>query len=170
MELHNDIIFVRHAENVCDESIDNALLPLSETGVQQAQHVAKLLDNAFDVVYCSTSFRTLATAKIISGSLTPQQDARLLERGWGNSSSDGNETDDEARTRISEFLSSIDNLYDNKRILIVTHGALIKLAQDVIENNISPRSRVNNCMVVEYSCGTKTIYNNSQNVQEIVNS
>lgn len=48
IQLHNDLIFVRHAENIVNNNIDNDLLPLSSFGVSQANDIAKRLDNKFD--------------------------------------------------------------------------------------------------------------------------
>lgn len=151
VKLYNDLILVRHAEAVEDNSISNNLLTLSTLGILQAQEVSKLLKNKFDIVFSSTSKRAIMTANIILQGKEPIQDARLLERGWGNSKQDGKETNEEAKIRFTNFLKEIIENYKNKRIVLVMHGALIKLAQDVIENNSTERERVNNCTTIKYN-------------------
>ncbi len=150
MKLFNDLILVRHGESVLDNSIPNDLLPLTEAGIKQAKEAQKILQNKFDIVISSTSKRAIMTAKIIAEGKKTLQDERLIERGWGNKGKDGKETDEEARTRFLNFLIDILNLYKYRRILIVTHGSLIKLAQDVIEGKILKRDIVNNCTIIKY--------------------
>lgn len=157
LRLSSDLIFVRHAEEIRDSDIDNNLLPLTNLGIAQAQEVSKLLENQFDIIFCSTSMRALITARIISHGEEPIQDKRLLERGWGNKKQDGNETDKEAEIRIINFLKEIMKKYSGKRILIVTHGALIKIAQNAIENNVIDRGRLNNCATIKYTKNGKKL-------------
>lgn len=151
MKLYNELILVRHAESVINSSISNDLLPLTELGIKQAKEVSKLLENKFDIIISSISQRAIMTANIISRGKEPIQDYRLIERGWGNIKRDGKETDEEARKRFISFLTDIIQQYKDKRIVIVTHGALMKLAQDVIEGNCNIRDNVNNCTVIKYN-------------------
>lgn len=151
MKFYNDVILIRHAENVDDSKIENNLLPLSLKGTIQAYEAANILKDKFDVVLCSPSMRTIMTANIISSLIKPIQDIRLLERGWGNLNQDGKETDEEAKTRFESFLNEVINKYKDKRILLVTHGALMKLAQDVIEQQCLPRDSIDNCTIIEYT-------------------
>lgn len=151
MELKNDLIFVRHAECVCDNTIANNLLPLTAFGIVQANEALNILQNQFDVVFCSTSLRAVETAKILAQGKEPIQDRRLLERGWGNAEGNGKETDQEAKNRFECFLTDILQKYEGKRILLVTHGSLIKLAQDVIEQKSAPRDDVNHCSIIKYN-------------------
>lgn len=157
LNLYNDLILVRHAEAIMDNSISNNLLTLSTLGILQAQEVSKLLENKFDIVFSSTSKRAIMTANIILQGKEPIQDVRLLERGWGNIEQDGKETNEEAKIRFTNFLKEIMENYKDKRIVLVTHGALIKLAQDVIENNSIERERVNNCTTIKYTKGKEKV-------------
>lgn len=150
MKLNSNIILMRHAENVQDSKIRNDLLPLTNDGIRQAEVASKLLEGKFDIVISSTSLRAITTAKIVS-KVEPIKDARLLERGWGNLKHDGKETDEDAKKRFKLFLSETIDKYKNKNLLLVTHGSLIKLAQDVIEEKTLPRDKVNNCMIIEYN-------------------
>lgn len=153
-----DLIFIRHGENLIDSTSKNDFLPLTEFGIKQAEKVKKIIDNHFDIVMCSTSTRCIMTAKIIADSNIPITDMRLLERGWGNEKHDGKETDEQARKRITDVLEYISKEYGKKRVIIVTHGSLIKLAQDIIENKCEKRECINNCDIIEYNRdGTKKI-------------
>lgn len=150
MKIYNNLILIRHAESILDENLPNNLLPLSDKGILQANEASKLLAGKYDVVITSPSKRTIMTANIITNSSPLIEDYRLLERGWGNDHQDGKETDDEAKIRFKFFLVETINKYKNKKILLVTHGALMKLAQDVIEDNNIPRESIENCTIIEY--------------------
>lgn len=150
MKLYNNLILIRHAENITDKNLINNLLPLSEKGILQANEAAKLLKGKFDIVITSTSQRTIMTADIITNNSPSIQDSRLLERGWGNNDQDGKETDEEAKIRFKCFLVETINKYKDKKILLVTHGSLMKLAQDVIEDECVSRDSIENCTIIEY--------------------
>lgn len=151
MEFYSNLIFIRHAENVENKKLNNNLLPLSEQGVKQAKFVSSILKNKFDIIISSPSRRALMTAKIIDSNKEIIIDSRLIERGWGNKEQDGKETDKQALIRLNEFLIDIMNKYPNKKILLVTHGALIKIAQDLIEEKEIVRDNVDNCTIVKYT-------------------
>lgn len=159
-----NIILVRHGENIFDKTIENNLLPLSEEGLKQAETAAKIINNNFDIVISSNSLRSMQTANIISNNHNLIVDSRLIERGWGNDGHDGTESDNIARNRFKLFFEEILNKYEGKRILIVSHGSLIKLAQDVIENKIIQREIVNNCTIIMYDQKKiKNVFNVSDN-------
>lgn len=141
------IILVRHGENKVDNNISNNLLELSTKGINQAKEVSKKLNNKFDIVISSPSKRTIQTAKIITDKDIIIDD-KLLERGWYHSN--GNETDIDATIRFKKLLCDLEDKYKDKIVLLVTHGALIRLAEDVIENKIIPRDRINNCDIIIY--------------------
>ena len=150
MELYNNLILIRHAENIIDENLSNSQLSLSDRGVLQAKQAAELLKEKFDIVISSPSKRAIMTANIISKNKEILQDSRLLERGWGNNEQDGKETNEEAKIRFKYFLTETILKYKNKKILLVTHGSLMKLAQDVIEGENITRDSIDNCTIIEY--------------------
>ena len=82
MNFDGKIIFIRHGENMIDDSIGNNLLPLSELGKKQAYEAFQTLKGQFDVVISSPSKRTMMTAHIISPNSKILYDKRLLERGF----------------------------------------------------------------------------------------
>ena len=147
---HN-FILVRHGENLNDELLSNDLLPLSDLGKRQAFSLKNKLQDRFDIVISSVSKRAIDTAKIIAPNYDIVCDERLLERGYGNEMHDGSETDFEAKERVKAFLEELVNKYPNQRILIVSHGSLIKIMQDVIEDVELTRDKVDNCDAFEYT-------------------
>lgn len=149
------IILVRHGDNLSSDSIENNLLPLSEKGVLQSIKVSHIIENDFDIVFCSNSLRAMQTAKIISKQVIPIISTNLIEKGWGNENHDGTETEEEAKQRLIYFFYSIVKKYKGKRILIVSHGSLIKIMQDLLENNSIKRNRVYNCTIIEYDKNMK---------------
>jgi len=151
MKLNNDIILIRHAENKYNEKLPNNLLPLSKRGIIQAIKARRILKGKYDIVISSVSKRAKMTAKIISRTKPLISDPRLLERGWGNINQDGKETDGEAKERFKNFLKEINQEYNKERILIVTHGSLMKIAQDVIEEQTTIREPIDNCTMIEYN-------------------
>lgn len=145
------LTMIRHGENEYIDNVENNLLPLSEAGKKKSEWASKILKNDFDIIISSNSKRALETAKIISPRKKIIEDIRLIERGWGNEMHDGTETDDEARERFKEFINEIIYKYYNKRVLLVFHGGLMKLAQDVIENQILKRESIDNCNIIKYT-------------------
>ncbi len=158
--LYNDLILVRHAEPVKDGNIPNSLLELTSCGEEQAKKASIFLKGKFDITICSTSKRTIMTAQIITRKNSVLTDERLLERGWGNYAQDGSETDEEAKVRIRKFILEVQQKYKGKRILLVTHGALMRLTQNVIERNNIIQQPVGYCTIVKYSKNKeKSIWN-----------
>lgn len=160
MNFDGKIIFIRHGENMIDDSISNNLLPLSELGKKQAYEAFQTLKGQFDVVISSPSKRTMMTAHIISPNSKILYDKRLLERGFWNEKQDGLESDYEAKERIKSFMAEYMESYPNKNILFVTHGGLMILIQEVIEGKKMERGSINNCDIIEYSFNHKKIMKN----------
>lgn len=157
MRIDNDLILIRHAENEINDNKPNNELLLSNQGIIQANAVSKKIYGQYDVVISSTSLRAILTAKIINNGIDPIQDERLLERGFGSINHDGKETDEEARNRFRLFLYEALVKYSDKRLLLVTHGGLIRLAQDVIEERLADREPIDNCTMIKYTNGKKLI-------------
>lgn len=150
-KLPNNLILVRHGENIFDPNIQNIDLPLSEDGIKQAHWAAeKLKTQNIDKILLSPTRRTLETLNFIKKNICPETDIRLLERGWGDNHN-GNETNEEASKRASILINEIKEKYHNKDILIVTHGGLIKTLENIIENKDIPDHKVENCSIINYS-------------------
>lgn len=157
IKLNNEFIFIRHGENVNDVNLVNDDLYLSDLGIEQAKKAARLLNNNFDIIISSPAKRCIITATILSH-LDKKiiVDKKLYERGWG-SNKKGNETDFEAKERFLDFLLDINEKYIDKRILVVTHGSLMKLIQDVIEQKCIARENIDNCTMIKYDKEKKKI-------------
>ena len=147
--LPKTLILIRHGENANDVSLDNDLLPLSQNGIKQAKKAREILKNSFDVIISSPSLRAKETANIIGNNMPYEIDERLLEKGYGNEKHNGKETTTEAIFRFTGFLHDLKK-YKNKRVLVVTHGSLIRLSQNIIEEKNIRRKHIDNCEYVIY--------------------
>lgn len=143
--------------------------PLTELGVSQVENVAKDFDGDFDIVITSPYSRTKESARIFletkGSSVEVVEDARLGEWAVGeefngrpfseyfavrNTSEDryGFKTVDgesyiDVLIRAGEFLYDIEQQYQGKKILIVTHGAIAR-ALELHSQGISFSSLYNN--------------------------
>lgn len=150
-KLPNNLTFVRHGENIIDNNKQNTELQLSKTGIEQALWAGQILnDEHIDQTISSPTRRTLETVDIINKKVLPDIDVRLLERGWGDNTN-GNETDKATYERAKDFLEEIKKRYNNKNVLVVTHGGLIKTIENIIEKNDLPDHKIENCSIINYS-------------------
>lgn len=139
------ITLIRHAESIYNEKkllqgqVD---CELSENGLKATKEKSKNFSYDFDVCFCSPLKRTRQTAEILVPSLNKIYDKRIIERGLGDWENTPNtdekqflmhnktvppngETFEEFDSRILDFLEMIKKDYNNKKILIVTHGGVI---------------------------------------------
>lgn len=144
------LIFIRHGENINDSKLNNNLLPLSPKGIKQALKAKNKLNNDFDLIISSPSLRACQTAEIIGNGNKYITDIRLLEKGYGNKLQNGKEKIVDAIERLQIFLDDIKK-YSNKRILIVTHGSLINLVKNIIEEKNIKRKHIGNCYLIKYN-------------------
>lgn len=134
---------------IIDSKIDSST-PLTENGVAQVLKSSSLLqDKKIDVIITSPMARTRETAEIIQKDLGLSSeyviaDERLAEMQLGsyegkkweeyhedvpktsenfNKKNEGDESYEDVKKRIGEFLYDIESRFENKNILIVTHGA-----------------------------------------------
>lgn len=147
----NKLFIVRHGETdwnkkgLVQGKID---ISLNETGIKQAKEIKNKINiNDIDVCFTSPLKRAMETAKIITnGKLDLIIEDQIIERGFGsldgkyynqdaivkswnyvlNYSEYKMETIKEVLKRAKEFLNYLNITYDNKNILIVSHGAFIK--------------------------------------------
>lgn len=123
-------------------------IELNEEGRKQAKELSTKIDlSKIDICICSPLKRTTETAKLIVGSKIPIiKDELLIERGFGdyegqiinfdlieklwdfklNYSKKNIEPLQDCLNRSKQFLEKINQTYQNKTILIVSHGSLIK--------------------------------------------
>lgn len=153
-------------------------IPLNEEGKKQATLVKeKLKDKKIDLIISSPLKRAKETAEIISdGKIKIITDSLIVERGLGeyegspvndngysanfywnyklNSDEKGVESVRDLLDRAQLFLDKIKQEYDNKNILIVSHGATIRAINYVIVGYCEDEKfldfDVRNCSLFEY--------------------
>lgn len=147
----NKIYIVRHGEtdwNKEGRCQGKTNISLNENGIIQAKNLRKKFDiSKIEVCFVSPLKRALETAKIITADkIDLIIDDRIIERGFGtlegklfnydatlkswnyklNYNEYGIETIKDVLKRAKDFLNYLNETYDNKNILIVSHGAFIK--------------------------------------------
>ncbi len=151
---------LRHGQT--DWNIDLRLqgssdIPLNQTGIKQAQLAAEhLLGTDWDLILSSPLSRAHETAKIVATALGLEVVIipELIERSFGvaegmshsewrklyESHSDipGLEALEDLKVRSVNLLSQLANVYDGKRILAVSHGALIRKLMRIISEDKYP--------------------------------
>lgn len=136
---------------------------LTENGVRDALLLGnRFKDTSFDAVYVSPSKRTVDTAKLVLGERTVpfKTDERLMEIDLGDW--EGRTIDEikamdperyhlyqnhpsqfvgtgecfaDVRSRLEAVLNELENVYESGKLLIVTHGVVIKVLQAICKNN-----------------------------------
>lgn len=149
-------------------------IPLNETGRMQAQALAnRLMNEEWDCIFSSDLSRAQETAEIVAGSigLRVQTDSRLREMykgetegttleerlsrwgdGWERLAL-GIEEDISIINRGTSFISEIADILRGKRILIVSHGALIELTLKTLIPQIKTEGQLHNTSItiINYS-------------------
>ena len=147
----NKLYIVRHGKT--DRNEKKLLqgmtdIELNEEGIDQAKSLRDKIDlNKIDICISSPLKRTKKTAELIVNDKLPiVYDDLLLERGFGdlegqtinfdliasqwdyklNDSSNNIESLQDCLKRSKKFLDKINKEYENKTILIVSHGSFIK--------------------------------------------
>lgn len=147
------VLVLRHATTSYNEQRllqGRTDIPLSEKGKREAIELGEQLgEERFDIIYCSPLKRTRETAFLLHLNSPIFIDQRLIERNLGklegtsldkfNSSDyasyhditcqDEVETITEIYERISDFFGEL-KTQSFKKVLIVTHGGLIKVIND----------------------------------------
>lgn len=123
---------------------------LNETGIAQAQKASRTYPkHFFDTCYTSDLSRAKLTSEILTDGIDLEkiQDSRLRERDarelTGVTVSEYNrlchiskvESDSEMTCRINSFINDLHVTHQNKDILVVTHGGVIR---NVLKPHISP--------------------------------
>ena len=170
------IYIVRHGQtdwNLEGRNQGRTDIELNETGIKQAEEIAKTLaGKKFDVVFSSPLKRAYKTAEIISNN-DIVLDERLIERCNGdlegklrseykdlvnfadpNENKHGIEPLPVFRKRITDFFDFILQTYPGKDILVVTHAGISIYAKCYFEGepqdgNYS-KYKLKNCEVLQY--------------------
>ena len=155
---------LRHGQT--DWNIDFRLqgvtdIPLNETGHAQARTAAaQLRAENWDVLHTSPLTRALVTAEYVAerfGHLVPQVSDLWLERSFGEAEGmtheewkqkfnadaslvPGAETLSALNFRAQQALDSIAKDFSGKRVLAVSHGALIRVLLSIVSAGEIPRA------------------------------
>jgi broad specificity phosphatase PhoE len=147
----NKLYIVRHGKTKWNELKllqGKTDIELDEDGINQAKELSKQIDlDKIDICISSPLTRTKQTAELITnGKVQIIYDDLLIERGYGNYegkpinfdliekqwdynlnySEECIESLQDCLKRSKKFLDKINETYQNKNILIVSHGSLIK--------------------------------------------
>ena len=145
--------------SVVSSKLESDHYHLTELGRKQIEKVAKELQKqgGVDLILCSPFIRTQETAKIIADKLgikiekepclkehdlgTELEGKKLKDYGFKDSSlkvlsqikGDG-ETIDDVKSRMLDLVKELNNKYEGKKILLVTHGTPGVLLHGITEN------------------------------------
>lgn len=153
---------LRHGQT--DWNIDFRLqgvtdIPLNETGIAQAKDAAQVLQRSdWDLVLTSPLSRARDTAKIVAevnGFEDAAVEPLLLERSFGEAEGlmhdewrakyadtnkvPGGESLSELEKRAELLLQTLVEKHGGKRLLAVSHGALIRILLRIVSNGEFPR-------------------------------
>lgn len=182
------IVLIRHG--ITDWNIERRAqgqkdIPLNNTGREQAQALANRLRNEqWDMIYSSDLSRAKETADIIARELNLEvhTDTRLREINmgetegttfeeridkWGDQWKElalGVEENESVTQRASSFLTETAKKFENKKILVVTHGFLIRHTMKKLVPSINIASPIYNTSV------TTLTYADSNFTCDLVNS
>ena len=149
---------------------------LNEYGIKEAEKLQPLVKSLdIDVVISSPLRRAKDTAKIITNNELPINiDDRLIERDWGmceganidevdtvkcwnfylNSDANGIEKVQDLLKRISEFIEDIKVKYKDKKVLVVTHSAILRAIHyclhPIPEDGDMSKLELPNLRIIEY--------------------
>jgi uncharacterized phosphatase len=146
---------IRHGEtdwNAIGKLQGRTDIPLNKTGIQQAEECSEFLKSShWDVIITSPLKRAKQTAKIINNNLHVPviEMEEFLERDYGDAEGmayeertskfpDNKYPNQEERTslnkRIIEGIEKINQKYEDNKILLIAHGAVINSILSVLSN------------------------------------
>ena len=170
---------VRHGETIwnAEKRVQGVSdIPLTEKGRQDATLLRDLINTLdIDVVISSPLKRAIETAKIITDNKMPINiDDRIIERDWGmnegasldivdkidcwdvilNTGVMNIEKIQDFMLRVSEFIEDIKVRYKDKKVLIVTHSAVIRVIHYMLgkipEDGDLSKINIPNLRILEY--------------------
>lgn len=165
--------FIRHG--ITDWNIEERIqgqadISLNETGRKQARALAnRLKDEEWDMIYSSDLSRAMETAEIVSEALgvPVQTDQRLREKDcgkiegttineriakWGKDWETlplGIEDEESIIERGTSFISYINENHRDKRVLIVSHGALLGLTLKYLIPHVNTEEHLHNTSITK---------------------
>lgn len=155
-------------------------IPLNNDGREQAKLLGKrLAEEQWDFIYASNMKRARETAEIIAdmmGKSLSAADERLRERTFGRidgtteverlekwgpqwrSLEHGGELEANVLARAMDFLNEIERKHRGKRVLVVTHGAVIAIVLRNLFPDLPDEPLHNTCVNVLYKDGDRWDY------------
>lgn len=158
--------FVRHGQSQSNQKgtvTGQNDSPLTEEGIEQANKTFLEISNDFSEIYSSDLIRCRQTAEILNKKLNLpiQYDLRLRERHFGslagkkfkemdatgemkekdkNQQYDyrpyGGEHVEDVKKRVFDFISELSRKKTKGKILVVTHGGIIRLLHNIINGQV----------------------------------
>jgi probable phosphoglycerate mutase len=165
--------FIRHGTtdwNIQRRAQGQTDIPLNEAGRGQAHALAnRLKSEEWDIIYSSDLSRAKETADIVANALglTVQTDQRLREMycgeiegtlleeriaKWGSnweSLSLGVEDNESITERGTSFVSYLTEKYQDKRVLVVSHGALVGITLKRLIPHVDTEGHLNNTSITK---------------------
>ena len=170
---------VRHGETIWNlerrvQGVSD--IPLTDVGRENAHELKELVSSLnIDVVISSPLKRAVETAKIITDNKLPvNTDDRIKERDWGmnegasldivdridcwdvilNTGVMNIEKLQDFMLRVSEFIEDIKVRYKDKKVLVVTHSAVIRVIHYMLgripEDGDLSKINIPNLRILEY--------------------
>lgn len=176
-----EILITRHGQtdwNALKKVQGRADISLNEIGINQALETKKVLDDKqIDLIFCSPLKRAKETLEVINKDrkIDVIYDDRIIERDFGEFEGTNiedfdfhgfwnyykNEKYEKAENiqdffkRVYDFLDDIINKYQDKNILLVTHGGISIPVECYFSSNIPEGSLVDAGLVLG-NCQVKT--------------
>ncbi len=149
--------------------------PLNETGKEEAHRLGKWLkenETSFDVIMASPLSRAMETASIISNELGMDSDVipneAFIERCFGecegldvcesvfvnilNDTAQGLEKSFTIQKRVVDECYRLENIYKNKRVLIVSHSHAIKALTTALDSErFKFNDKLSNCALCYFN-------------------
>jgi len=170
------LYFVRHGQTESNAKrlmYGNWDSPLTPEGVEAAMTTANEISQDFDLIYSSDLGRAKHTAEILNKKLNLpiNYDARLRERHFGSLEGTdmlstnkemwqkdhvqeynyrpwGGESMENVKERIMDFVSDMKKNSRDKKVLVVTHGGIMRLIYFLL--NGKPAEKIHNASVHEF--------------------
>ena len=180
------VYFIRHGEtqyNVENRVYGWAPAPLTEKGVEEVKRARKLIPKDFSVIFSSDLVRCKETAEMLNEELKLPVifDARLRERNFGtlegktweemgevfyqkdkthqyDYQSFGGESVEDVQGRVFSFIRDIMKNREKEKILVVTHGGVIRLLHYLLGGKVLELPDVTNLSLHEFEFSDPSLY------------
>ena len=147
--MKNTYILIRHAEPKKEPDKHPTKWILSKKGKKEAENLCEILDNKIDLLYSSEEIKAQETIKPLSNKLnleinlssffneqkrgskylTKEEFMSLKKKKLENQNynPDNGESSEQSLRRFKEGINNLDKKYNNKTIIIASHGTVLSL-------------------------------------------